>query len=193
MRRQTVLLDCDQVLSDFIGGWLTLINGKLGTKHKPEHVTDWDILESLKLKKRSEELYALMQKPGFCLDLPVLPGAKEAVAALQDVADVYIVTAPMSSVRDWTHQREAWLRKHFGIKSSQVFHTSAKHLIRGDIFVDDKFDNCVAWNQKNWTAFTLLWDAPHNQGKGATEGLENEGIIRVKDWKTVMEAVRFYE
>lgn len=192
-RRQIVLLDCDGPLASFTAGFLAEINTALKTKFKPEQVTDWDILKCLKLDKQRERIYDLLKRPNFCYELPIVAGAQEAVAKLREVADVYVVTAPMQSVSDWTRQRERWLKKHFDIEPDHVIHTVAKHLVRGDVFVDDKFENCEIWQTRNRTAFSLLWDLPHNQEKDASLGLENEGVIRVKDWKTVEEAVKFYD
>lgn len=162
MRR--VLLDCDGVLSDFTSSAIAVVNDMFDTKYKPEHVTAFDFTASLGLAR--EQGAAVKRRigstPGFCLHMRPYPGAREAIAELRKLAEVYIVTSPWNSNPTWMHERELWLERHVGIPHSQVVHTSAKHLVRGDVFVDDKLEAVERWQCEHARSSGVLWRTMHN-------------------------------
>lgn len=194
MSRPIVLLDSDGVLSAFTAGYLDVIWALTGERHEVEEVDRWDLHECpffVELDKRSHfgkppgTLRARVEErisgpPGFCAGLRPLPGAREGVAALQAVADVYVVTSPWWSSPHWLAERTAWLHAHMGIPAARVIHASAKHLVTGDVLVDDKPGNVRTWRH----GVGLLWDAHHNRGA------ETADLTRVSTWDAVLEAVR---
>jgi 5'(3')-deoxyribonucleotidase len=99
----------------------------------------------------------------------VYPGAVFGVREIEKVADVYIVTSPWNSNPTWTHDREHWLEANFGIPHSRVIHTSAKYLVRGDFFIDDKASALDAWMERGgWgrKGVAVHWETPHNRREG---------------------------
>lgn len=160
-----VLLDVDGVLADFVGGYLTLLEQHTGLKPAREAIDQFDIGAALGLtpdqSARMERAIGDEHRLARCLD--VYPGAREGVQRLQEIADVYIVTSPWNSNPTWTHDREWWLKQHFDIPHARVIHGSAKYLLRGDMFVDDKTSSVVKW-QAEWPgALGVVWDTPHNR------------------------------
>jgi 5'(3')-deoxyribonucleotidase len=164
MSRPVVLLDCDGVLSDFVSAVLDLVHELCGPRYQPHDVTCFDLAKSLGLtdEERARVFGAITSRPGFARELAVYPDAIAGVAALRAVADVYIVTSPWNSNPTWTHDREAWLREHFGIPHSHVIHTSAKHLVAGDVLVDDKTSTLVEWQAAHPRGVAVQWQTPHN-------------------------------
>ena len=163
--RPRVLLDVDGVLADFIGGALQIVNDLFGTAHVREDVTQFDIAASLGL---TAEQGAVMKRaigamPRFAGALRVLDGAVEAVRQLHQIAEIYIVTSPWNSNPTWCHDREAWLDRHFGILHARVIHTSAKHLVAGDILVDDKTSTLEQWRAAHPIGIAVQWATPHNR------------------------------
>jgi 5'(3')-deoxyribonucleotidase len=159
------LLDVDGVLADFIGGALQIVNDLFGTAHVREDVTQFDIAASLGL---TAEQGAVMKRaigamPRFAGALRVLDGAVEAVRQLHQIAEIYIVTSPWNSNPTWCHDREAWLDRHFGILHARVIHTSAKHLVAGDILVDDKTSTLEQWRAAHPIGIAVQWATPHNR------------------------------
>ena len=181
MRRPIVLLDCDGVLADFIGGLLPVIRDITGRTFVREQVTRFDFVTSLGLSR--EEGAAIKRwlgdARGWCESLAVYPGAVDGVCALREVADVYIVTSPWNSCATWTHEREAWLRRNFDISHANVLHASAKHLVRGDVFVDDKTEAVVAWQAANPDGAAMRWLTPHNwRDEYAGSSTQDWGVVR---------------
>lgn len=160
----TVLLDVDGVLADFIGGILPIIHSVTDRLVTHDDIDQFDFCKALSL---SDEHAAQIKKRigtehRIAASLPVCDGAKDGVRRLQEIADVYIVTSPWNSHETWTFDREAWLKKHFGILGGNVIHTSAKHLISGDFLVDDKTSTLVQWEAANPNGCAVQWMTPHN-------------------------------
>lgn len=171
-----VLLDCDGVLADFIGRALKTVAYHTGRTHKPADVTEFDFCGALRL--HPDEVRAVKRTisddEGWWSSLEVLPGAIDGVRALREVAHVFVVTSPWNSCKTWLHERESWLKRHFDIPHSMVLAGSAKHLVSGDVFVDDKTATLVAWDheqsymQRNpdgsiHETFAVQWETPHNR------------------------------
>ena len=167
MTRPTLLLDCDGVLADFVSAYLKIVEFQLGRSHTPAEVTRWDINASLGITgvDSSNVKRAIGNAPRLARNLAVYDGAKYGVSELLDLTDLYIVTSPWNSNPTWTHDREAWLFENFGIRSNRVIHTSAKHMVRGDILVDDKTETLVEWRDAHPTGIPVMWSTPHNQGE----------------------------
>lgn len=182
-----VLLDCDGILSDFVGGYLRLLHEHTGIIATHEQVTAFDIGASLGLtpEQSSRMKRAVGDAHAFARTLEVYPGARQGVIELQRVADVYIVTSPWNSNPTWTHDREWWLREHFGIPHARVVHTSAKHLVRGDVLVDDKVSTVREWCEEHPAGGGIVWDTPHNRG-------EQWAGIRTSSWSVLVENIAGY-
>ncbi len=157
MKSKRILIDCDGPLSD-------LVAGTLAAAGIPDHVPapEWDFLNNLP----AEQKYAakrLRSKPGFALSLPVVPGAVEAIWHLRRIAEVHILTAPMSSSASWKEDRLEWLSRHFNIGEDMVTFADDKSSTEGATLLDDKPANIETWSarqgRRGW-----LWSCFHNQG-----------------------------
>ena len=160
-----VLLDCDNVLSDFVEPCLEILERLMGRIYHREDVKAFNIMKSLEIPKEvSDQAYAEMAMEGFCRSLPVFEGAQEGVAKLKEVAHVFIATSPMLGLY-WMGERADWLYRLFNIKLANVIQTSAKYTISGDLFVDDKTTTLVEWlNHQQGVA--VQWETPHNRDDG---------------------------
>jgi len=168
--RPVVLLDCDGVLADFIGRVCDTIEAFGGPRYEPHHVTEFNFTKALGLDDSLARKVkrAISDDSAWWSTLPPFPEAITGVAALREVADVYIVTSPWNSNRTWLHARESWLKHHFDIPHSHVIACSAKHLVRGDVFVDDKTEAVAAWQAAHRDAIAVQWETPHNRNDGWT-------------------------
>ena len=184
-RMKRALVDVDGVLANFVGGALAIVNNMLGTRYVSEEVTGFDFCAALGLPRdvAAAVKRAIGATRGFAAELDVLPGAIEGMSRLQRIAEVYIVTSPWNSNATWTHEREAWLHKHFGIAHSRVIHTSAKHICAGDLLVDDKTETCAAWRSAHPRGVAVQWRTAHNR-RDAWDGLSTgdwDGLLDIVD------------
>jgi 5'(3')-deoxyribonucleotidase len=169
-------------MADFTGAYLRELGALTNTRHDVESVDRWDLhlcpfFTHLATKHDPDDHDALRRvvesiiiEPGFCDGIDVQPGAQEAVAALSELGDVYVVTSPWDSSPTWMHERARWVARHFPtIGQRRVIQTAQKHLVRGDVFVDDKPEHVVAWSSAWPAATAILFDMHHNRGEAFTE------------------------
>ena len=75
--------------------------------------------------------------PDFFKDLPLVPGAKEAMKVLNTHFDVYILsTPPWGNPEAWGHKR-LWIEKHFPYLRRKVILSHNKALMKGEWLIDD--------------------------------------------------------
>lgn len=182
------LVDVDTVLADFLGRCLTFINEKSGKNHTLDDMKTWDIFESLGLDREFEEsIHERMNQPGICLGLDVLPGSREGLKLIEKESSVYIVTSPMRGAT-WQSERNEWLYRHFGIKSRQVIHTSAKYAVAGDFLIDDRYSNVERWLASHPHGVGVLWKC--EASKHVTEDMMKPRMIYTNDWECVAHLIR---
>lgn len=169
-----ILLDCDGPLARFSEAWLAAHFIECGVLRDVREIDRWDMascawfaadaakagLEPSALKKR---IAAHVIRPGFCEEIEVQAGAKEAVAKLAELAEVFVVTSPWDSSPTWMHERMHWVHRHFGIPRGHVIQAGRKHLIRGDVFVDDKASHVLEWSAAWPDGTAILFDMAHNR------------------------------
>lgn len=173
-RRPVILLDVDGVLANFIEANLATLR-ELGVERQHDDVRAWSVEESLGLTSAQRaQMKARWSEAGFCASIPVYEGAAAGVELLRSIGEVYAVTAPMWSAPTWQHERTEWLMRHFDFTRDQVVSTAAKHLVRGDIFVEDKPETLARWAEAWPGALPVLWDRPYNAGV--------EHPVRTRSW-----------
>jgi 5'(3')-deoxyribonucleotidase len=178
-----VLLDVDGVIADFTGKVLSEIERILGRYYEPHQVTQWSIKDALGLSDRDWKRVVdeVICREGFAYFLDPYPGA---VAAVKELAadHVYFVTSPWHSSETWCHDRTEWLCKHFGqAQGRKVIHTGHKHLVDGDVLVDDKPETVFEWARVNVRRVGVLWDRPYNQRSGLR--------LRTNDWDRLRQII----
>lgn len=165
MRRPVLLLDCDGILSDFIGAALLALHAESGLSIEREAIRTWEVFDSLPPEAQAyrTRVYDLLKAKLGCVSMCVYDGAKEGVARVQELAEVVIVTSPFPGSDTWMSEREKWLKSHFGLTRDHVIHTSAKHHVKGDFFVDDKTDHVVKWAEAHPAGRAMLWNMKYNE------------------------------
>lgn len=183
-RKPRVLIDVDGVLADFLTGALKVINQVTDGCFIPSDVTQWDIFESLELNQEIEDkCYEVFKSKNYAQNLRPYCGAKETIATLKEIADVFIVTSPIHS-ETWVHDRTEWLQNELGIGEKETVHTSAKYLISGDVLVDDRPENVRTWLEHNPSGVGILWGHSYNKDVDVGFRVENE------NWDTLISIVK---
>jgi 5'(3')-deoxyribonucleotidase len=160
--RLRILVDCDGVLSDFVGLILNWVERTHGLAYRRESVDQWDCLAALGFGP--EEWKRLSDSVGpleLCRKMPTLPGAAAFLVALEAQAEVKVATTPMNAA--WLGQRAEWLEEHMGIPLERQIHIHDKSDLAGptyagkrwDLLIDDKVENCVAFAEAGGISFCL--------------------------------------
>lgn len=160
---ERILVDVDGVLADFSQHVITRL--RLGAKLKRDDIDRWDIFGLIEEKfsiHHKKLALELMEDITFWRRLPLMPGAKEGVAALIEGGyEVVFVTSPWDSCVGWNVARWQWLEEHFDCKPHQLVITHAKYLVHGYTLIDDKVSHVEEWNERHVDK-AMLFKAPYN-------------------------------
>lgn len=174
-----ILLDLDGVCCNWSGAVSDVVFRHTG---EPLDLSKWFERKDLPKEVRGKVM-AEIAGPGFCFKFDPLPGAKEAVDELRAAGcDVQFVTS-LWDCPTWVYDRNRWLRKHgFCAAPSGVTYTKDKWVVYGDIFVDDKVSNVLAW-RKAWPGHMgIVWAQPWNA--------DYEGPLRFNNWRDLVDLAR---
>jgi len=173
--KKLVLLDCDGVLSDFVGAAIDVAHHHSAKRWKVEDLTQWSFWKDMvdpDVPDLVKRILADISTPGFCAGIQPLPGAKEAVERLREIADIRVVTSPWNSPT-WAHERFEWLTQHFDFPRSQVIQCEDKSEVDGDFLVDDDPKKLSTWASRRMVRGSLpvdplLWHTHFNRNIGFT-------------------------
>lgn len=184
--RDRALIDVDGVLVDFYRGSRPILEKIAGRALTDDDFLRWDITACLPDQSMKEEFGRIVDSPGFCASLPLIPGSVEGIESLHrnGFEVVYVTSNRMDSV-PWVHERDRWLMKHFGAKQTEIVHCHRKELVAGSFLVDDRPKNVEAWALHH-PGPAFLWDQPYNRYAEQ----EHAGFRRVRSWTEVLQVVR---
>lgn len=186
MKSQIILLDCDCILSDFIESALKLIKEKTGKVFKSEDIqSSSDVFKALNIIEVSHILDDAVNSDNFCYNMLPKPGAIKAVKKLKQMGDIYVVTSPFDA-RNWVYERTHWLENVFDISKERIIFTKAKHMIRGDIMIDDMENNLISWKAVHPSGKAILWTMPYNK----TIDCQSLSLCRVDCWNDVFALIK---
>ncbi len=182
-----ILTDVDGVLADFVGG-ICLELAARGHDKSPGDVEHWDLAESF----TPEELRAsleIMGQPGFCHSLEWYEGARKFVLELTGIGEVHAVTAPFRNGACWMHERMGWLSG--AIANDRVHFVSGKykHLVRGDVLIEDHPKNAHDWLESNPKGIAVLVDRPWNS-PAAKEFWPHSRMFRVRSFDEALQVLK---
>lgn len=170
--------DVDGILSAFTKGVIDWTDVNVPERgFTQDSIIDFDIFAGWGRADLWPAFNASVAKPGWCLGLTVLPGAREFFDKLSELGEVSVVTSPYKNCPFWEEERNEWLRVNFDIQPHKVFHLSDKSNFPADVLIDDATHNVESFHGK-----TILLDAPYNQG--CTTG------IRCYSYDEILEAVK---
>lgn len=171
--RRRIWIDQDSTIYDLSGVWYARHN-----KDYPEHqlkiedVDGWDTAAVCKRNNCPADIYSYFNHTEVWSDGKVIDGAKHVIDAWHkyDIADLGIITTAANTLS--MPYKVEWLEKEFPyIKDIMVnYKTHVKHLLRGDILIDDGIHNLTKWE-----GIGILFSQPWNQG--------DNGLVRA-DGKT---------
>ena len=178
-----VLHDVDGVLANFLKATLIVLEELGGPRVDPLTFHEWDLLKTIPAEFH-EGLWAAWRSPGFCADLEAYPGAQDGVKRLKGMAEVFFVTSPMGQSPHWMWERDRWLRQLVDATSHEIVFMNAKHIVTGDVLIDDKPDHVLEWKRYHPGGTGVLWAQSYNRHTELPEG-----VIRTNSWAHVHDIV----
>lgn len=155
-KQKRLLLDCDGVIANFAGRVQALASAAghpfevraYGlASQMPEHV--W------------HEVERAVHGRNFVACLDAYPGEVEAAWELARHTELVFVTSPWRTSVYWAHERAEWLAARF--HQPRIISTNQKHMVEGDIFVDDHSEHVNAWADAHPRGIPLLFTRPWNE------------------------------
>ncbi len=150
-----ILLDVDNVLLDWVSPVLEGLKYH-GHSFTVEQVTDFNVGKALGVPW--ELIDQITHEEGWCLNIPLMPGSHAFVQELRRKGEVLVVTSPTKKSPHWLWERQCALKNHFGFEPGEICQWEKKHLIMGDVLIDDALHNCNAFHSK-----AILLDQPWNR------------------------------
>lgn len=159
----TILVDVDGVLADFDGWFMRLWAEKYPDRPRLDQSrrTSFKIVDEFSPEVR-DDIRAIYSTKGFYRQLPVIPGAVEALHNMKDSGlDVWICTSPLTEYRNCVLEKFEWIEEHLGADwVGRLILTKNKALVCGDYLIDDNPSlpgtDTACWKQ-------LLFDTPYNR------------------------------
>jgi len=185
--KPVVLLDVDDVVANCSGAMSDIYYAKTGLTVDMTKFKSWNFFDNIAHPDYPgivDHIDSQMRMSGFCMELQPFDGAVDGVMRLKEIAEVFFVTSPYEGP-NWHHERENWLRHHFKVGRDRVLQASAKFLVRGELFIDDKPESCIAWLKHMQTGNAFIWDRPYNRN------IEGSWLPRFHDWDQVYAYVKF--
>lgn len=182
-----ILTDCDGVLADFVGALCSELDIR-GFKRTPEDVKHWNLSLSF-TDAEMRAVHDIMCTPGFVHGIPWYEGAKDFLRTLAGEGELHAVTAPFRSSPSWMHERLGWLTSQ--VSGDRVHFVSGKykHLVRGDVLVEDHPTTACEWCEANEDGIAILIDRPWNS-PAAQEFWPHSRMIRVRTFDEALQAIR---
>lgn len=177
-----ILIDQDGVLVDFEQGFLKSWREKFPRElfihvedRKSKSLFD-DYPACLK-----EKISSTYQAPGFYINLPPIPGGRDAIRKIIELGhDVFICTTSMSHFENCIVEKYTWVEKYFSREfTKRIIIAKDKTLVRGAYLIDDN-PTIEGLLRPEWEH--IIFDAPYNK---------NTGTKRIKsDWSNWREVLK---
>ena len=168
--KKTIAIDMDGVLADTERHFIDWYERDYGVRVKREDMLG--LLEPDAFPDKTA-VYKFVFTPGFFRTIPVMEGAIEAVKALMETYEVYVVSAAMEFPQCLSEKKE-WLQEHFPFISwRNIVFCGDKSIINTDYMIDDHSKNLDYFKGK-----TIMFTAAHNVYKTDHQ--------RVDNWADVM-------
>ena len=187
-----ILCDVDGVLANFVGGVVEFLKSRGHTKEESDF-TEFDMSQAMTLDQLAVFSY-LGTQSGFCTSIPWYPQAALFLKILLELGKVYALTAPWKAPT-WESERRAWLSHVLPSDRMISCPPSAKHLIRGDVLIEDHPGTAAKWSRENRGGEAILIDRPWNREGSATwaaaslEG-DTSKLLRVQNYKEAVNAIQ---
>ena len=170
--KQTICINQDDVLADTHAKLVQLYLKSDAPRYELAELREKSFQELFHEEERNA-VYRQIHEPGFFTDIPVMPGAPEAIVQLQERYDVYVATAAMEFPNS-LREKYNWLTDHFPtIHWRNYIFLGDKSVLGSDYLIDD-----MPYNLQTFKGKGLLFDALHNRHETA--------YTRVRNWAAVL-------
>jgi 5'(3')-deoxyribonucleotidase len=147
MTRPICLVDLDGIVADFERHAIQIYNEKTGANLDEfcpdKYVGDKVIIDESIDKVIYREAFSRMS---FFAGIPMIKNAQEGMRLLSEHFDIYFLTTEYRSNTTCVYEKQRWLDKYFPEWADNTIFTKHKHMVYGDILIDDSPINLKKWS-----------------------------------------------
>lgn len=171
-----ILIDMDDVMADAGERFFEWYERDFGVRHTKADIPGGRLYDIIPAEHEAT-VRDYVNQPGFFKNLPVMEHAKKVIEVLNDMHEVYVVSAAME-FKHSLYDKYEWLDEHFPfIHWRRRVFCGHKHIIQADVLIDDH-----DFNLSVFTGRPIVFTAPHN--------IHYTGYERMNNWA---EARHFFE
>lgn len=182
----------DGPLAQLLPAWIDLYNRQYHDRLTPGHIVNYDVAQFTR-DDCGHDVYKLLAKKALFADLIPTSGALAGIRELYEdgFSLIAVTTLPPQSVNAVfaAAEKRQWLVNHCHpfIENMIMMNSDyCRHIIAGDVLIDDHIDNVMRWAETG--RWAVLFDAPHNRSFVIRRELK---VLKAVDWKEVVTHVRF--
>ena len=168
------VFDCDEVLREFDEEVLRVYNKKYNDAKTIDDLVSWKMEDNL--SKMTDFKHFVWNNPRMLMMAKPVKGSLEYLKLVKHAGHtIGIATYQFSGLEEHTLY---WLNEN-KVQYDFVFFGKDKHLLKADVFVDDKISNLLKMQKYNPNCSLYLKDRPWNQE------LNDSSITRIKELSEV--------
>lgn len=184
-------IDIDEVLTEFVRGYLEIYEKKYGKKARFEDIFSYNLWESLNITKEEaiilgDELY----ESELFRNIETVEGAVNAINFLGEKNEIFFITSRPEKIRSKT---EEFLKKHFSFKYDLIYSgdfwggKKTKAEVCSELGVDFMVEDNEKYSKEiaNKGIRVFMLDKPWNK---SCEPREN--LFRVNKWQEILERLK---
>jgi 5'(3')-deoxyribonucleotidase len=171
-------IDLDSTLNNLLQTWAHYHNRMCMICKEPfdwRKVNKWEVHEFVAC---GTNIYTYLDMPEVYLDATVEPYALDAITYLLKRHKVYVVT-DCYSVNAITAKYQ-WMATYF--PPVPIITMADKHLLRGDVMIDDKAEHLLYANTKHRVCYDRLWN---RDIKLVNRSGKYRGIVKMFCWNEI--------
>lgn len=178
----TILVDMDDTIENLCDAWVTYLNNKYNLSVSTSDITEWEMTSAFPSLSKTK-IYEPLHNKDFWYTITPKEDAQIYLKRLvEEGYNVFICTSTNYDVS--TYKMDAIIGRYFPfIDWKQIITSHNKHMIKGDVLIDDGFHNY----DKERDMF-FLYDTPHNRNVSE----DSSNFFRCHNWQEVYEAVEKY-
>lgn len=173
-----IAIDLDDTVADLTGAQCLANDVKLeDLKYDPKTC---DAIFEEEIEKKTRQW---ITGKGVFANLPVIAGAKEAVAEMEKAGHfVFFCTSPLREFHPCAQEKHEWVTKHFGkAHARNMMFVKDKTLVNADILIDDRVHTGHR-HQPVWQQ--IVFDHPRTQDR-------KDVRHRLKKWSDWQDCIKF--
>ena len=169
----TLFVDMDEVIADAYYAHIEIYNRDFDKQLTLEECYGKEVWQCVP-EEHQESVRKHASRIGFFRDLVPIDDSQEVLRELANKYELFIASAAMQ-YPDSLKEKSDWLDRFFPfIPWQNRILCGDKHILRGDILIDDR-----SYNLQKFNGRSILFTSPHN--------VHSNGFERAENWRNVAE------